>query len=87
MTRTILAIDTSTTVSVAVTAGPRWAMGGSDDPRGHTESVAPLVQGLLEQAGVTPADVTDVVVVPLTPGHSTTATIARLRDRTDRSPA
>lgn len=27
----------------------------------------------------------DVVVVPLTPGHSTTATIARLRDRPDRS--
>ena len=25
----------------------------------------------------------DVVVVPLTPGHSTTATIARLRDRVD----
>ena len=27
----------------------------------------------------------DVLVVPLTPGHSTTATIARLRDRVDHS--
>lgn len=29
----------------------------------------------------------DVVVVPLTPGHSTTSTLARLRDRTDAHPA
>jgi tRNA threonylcarbamoyl adenosine modification protein YeaZ len=62
MSRVVLAIDTSTAVSVAVSAGPDWAMGGSDDPRGHTESVAPLIEDLLRRAGVTPADVTDVVV-------------------------
>jgi tRNA threonylcarbamoyl adenosine modification protein YeaZ len=62
MSRVVLAIDTSTSVSVALSAGPDWAMGGSDDPRGHTESVAPLIQDLLGRAGVTPADVTDVVV-------------------------
>jgi tRNA threonylcarbamoyl adenosine modification protein YeaZ len=60
--RVVLAIDTSTSVSVAVSAGPDWAMGGSDDPRGHTENVAPLMHDLLARAGVTPADVTDVVV-------------------------
>ena len=62
MSRVVLAIDTSTSVSVCVSAGADWAMGGSDDPRGHTESVAPLVHDLLAKAGVTPADVTDVVV-------------------------
>jgi tRNA threonylcarbamoyl adenosine modification protein YeaZ len=62
MSRIVLAIDTSTSVSVAVSAGSRWAHGGSDDPRGHTESVAPLMRDLLANAGVTPADVTDVVV-------------------------
>lgn len=62
MTRVVLSIDTSTSVSVAVSAGSRWAFGGSDDPRGHTESVAPLIHHLLGDAGVTPADVTDVVV-------------------------
>jgi tRNA threonylcarbamoyl adenosine modification protein YeaZ len=62
MSRVVLAIDTSTSVSVAVSAGSRWAFGGSDDPRGHTESVAPLIHDLLGRAGVTPADVTDVVV-------------------------
>ena len=62
VSRVVLAIDTSTSVSVAVSAGSDWAMGGSDDPRGHTESVAPLIQDLLGRAGVTPADVTDVVV-------------------------
>lgn len=62
MSRIVLAIDTSTSVSVAVSAGPDWAVGGSDDPRGHTESVAPLIEDLLRRAGVTPADVTDVVV-------------------------
>jgi tRNA threonylcarbamoyl adenosine modification protein YeaZ len=62
MSRVVLAIDTSTSVSVAVSAGADGAMGGSDDPRGHTESVAPLIHDLLAKAGVTPADVTDVVV-------------------------
>lgn len=62
MSRLVLAIDTATSVSVAVSAGPDWAVGGSDDPRGHTESVAPLIEDLLRRAGVTPADVTDVVV-------------------------
>jgi tRNA threonylcarbamoyladenosine biosynthesis protein TsaB len=62
MSRVVLSIDTSTSVSVAVSAGSRWAFGGSDDPRGHTEHVAPLVQDLLGRAGLSPADVTDVVV-------------------------
>ena len=62
MSRVVLAIDTSTSVSVAVSAGADWAMGGSDDPRGHTESVAPLMRDLLARAGVSAADVTDVVV-------------------------
>ncbi|WP_457252768.1 tRNA (adenosine(37)-N6)-threonylcarbamoyltransferase complex dimerization subunit type 1 TsaB [Pedococcus sp. P5_B7] len=62
MTRVVLAIDTSTSVSVAVSTGADWAMGGSDDPRGHTESVAPLMRDLLARAGVSAADVTDVVV-------------------------
>jgi len=62
MTSVILAIDTSTAVSVAVSAGSRWASGGSDDPRGHAEHVAPLVHDLLAKAGVTAPEVTDVVV-------------------------
>ena len=62
MSRVVLAIDTSTSVSVAVSAGADWAMGWSDDPRGHTESVAPLMRDQLARAGVSAADVTDVVV-------------------------
>ena len=62
MTRRILSIDTSTAVSVAVHGGPDWAVAGTDDPRGHAEHVAPLVQQVLGRAGLTPADVTDVVV-------------------------
>ena len=62
MSRVVLAIDTSTSVSVNVSAGSRWAFGGSDDPRGHTESVAPLMRDLLAKAGVSSAEVTDVVV-------------------------
>lgn len=62
MSRVVLSIDTSTSVSVAVSAGPDWAMGGSDDPRGHTETVAPLIQDLLSRLGLGPSDVTDVVV-------------------------
>jgi tRNA threonylcarbamoyladenosine biosynthesis protein TsaB len=62
VTRRVLAIDTSTAVSVAVHGGDEWAVGGSDDPRAHTETVAPLVRELLDRAGMTPADVTDVVV-------------------------
>lgn len=62
MTRVVLGIDTSTSVSVAVIAGSRRASGGSDDPRGHTENVAPLMQDVLARAGLSPADVTDVVV-------------------------
>jgi tRNA threonylcarbamoyladenosine biosynthesis protein TsaB len=60
--RRILSIDTSTAVSVAAHGGSGWAVGGTDDPRGHTENVAPLVQRVLASAGLTPGDVTDVVV-------------------------
>jgi tRNA threonylcarbamoyl adenosine modification protein YeaZ len=62
MSRVVLSIDTSTSVSVAVSTGPDWAFGGSDDPRGHTETVAPLMRDLLAKCGVSPAEVTDVVV-------------------------
>lgn len=62
MSRVVLSIDTSTSVSVAVSVGSRWAFGGSDDPRGHTESVAPLMRDLMASAGVAPSDVTEVVV-------------------------
>jgi tRNA threonylcarbamoyladenosine biosynthesis protein TsaB len=62
MSRVILSIDTSTAVSVAVNAGGRWAVGGVEDPRGHTEHVAPLVERLLRQVGLAPGGVTDVVV-------------------------
>ncbi|SDP35915.1 tRNA threonylcarbamoyl adenosine modification protein YeaZ [Pedococcus dokdonensis] len=62
MSRVVLSIDTSTLVSVAVSTGPDWALGGSDDPRGHTETVAPLIHSQLSRLGLTPADVTDVVV-------------------------
>lgn len=60
--RRVLAIDTATAVSVAVGGGPTWAIGGADDPRGHTEHVAPLVDSLIRRAGLAPADLTDVVV-------------------------
>ena len=62
MSRVALSIDTSTSVSVAVSTGPDWAMGGSDDPRGHTETVAPLIHSQLSRLGLAPSDVTDVVV-------------------------
>lgn len=62
MSRVVLSIDTSTSVSVSVGAGADWAMGGSDDPRGHTETVAPLMHDVLDRLGLAPTDVTDVVV-------------------------
>jgi tRNA threonylcarbamoyladenosine biosynthesis protein TsaB len=62
MTRGILAIDTSTAVSVAVHGGSGWVVAGADDPRGHTERVAPLVQDVLGRAGLPAGEVTDVVV-------------------------
>ncbi|NYG07445.1 tRNA threonylcarbamoyl adenosine modification protein YeaZ [Phycicoccus badiiscoriae] len=62
MSRVVLSIDTSTSVRVAVSAGADWAQDGSDDPRGHTEAVAPLMRDLLARLGLAPTDVTDVVV-------------------------
>ena len=56
MNRCVLSIDTSTAVSVAAHGGSGWAVGGTDDPRGHTENVAPLVQRVLASAGLTPGD-------------------------------
>jgi len=60
----LLAIDTSTS---AITVALRDDDGNRSsatvlDPRGHTEHVAPLVERCLADAGVAPADVSDVVV-------------------------
>ena len=64
MSRVVLAIDTSTSaITVAVhgagSAGPPAVL---DDPRGHTEHLAPLMRALLATGRRHPGDVTDVVV-------------------------
>ncbi|HEY7717188.1 MAG TPA: tRNA (adenosine(37)-N6)-threonylcarbamoyltransferase complex dimerization subunit type 1 TsaB [Pedococcus sp.] len=60
----LLAIDTSTTaVTVALHDGSRVVAERSTlDARRHTEHVAPGVEGVLQDAGVAPGDVTDVAV-------------------------
>jgi len=59
----LLAIDTSTSaITVSAHGGPDWATASVLDARAHAEHVAPLVERVLGQAGLTPADITDVVV-------------------------
>lgn len=60
----LLAMDTSTSaITVAVHDGSTvLAEAGHIDARAHTEHLAPLIVSTLAEAGVTPADVTDVAV-------------------------
>lgn len=60
----LLAMDTSTSaITVAVHDGSRVLVERSViDARAHTEHLAPLVTGVLDAAGLAPADVTDVAV-------------------------
>ena len=60
----ILGIDTSTSaIGVGLSDGDR-VLGAAHriDARGHTEHLAPLLEGLLADTGATPRDLTDVVV-------------------------
>jgi tRNA threonylcarbamoyl adenosine modification protein YeaZ len=60
----LLAMDTSTSaITVAVHDGERALVERAVlDARAHTEHLAPLVDGALVEAGVRPADVTDIAV-------------------------
>lgn len=60
----LLAIDTSTSaIAVALHDGVRaLAQRSTIDARRHTETVAPSIQAVLAESGLSPADVTDVVV-------------------------
>lgn len=59
----ILAIDTSSAISVAICAqGAVLASAHTFEPRGHAELLAGLVARALGEAGASPAEVTEVVV-------------------------
>ncbi|WP_449277809.1 tRNA (adenosine(37)-N6)-threonylcarbamoyltransferase complex dimerization subunit type 1 TsaB [Leucobacter sp. GX24907] len=63
----LLAIDTSmhTSVSLRLTGGTlpdAGATRSNSDPRGHAESIGPMLSEVFELSGATPADVTGVVV-------------------------
>jgi tRNA threonylcarbamoyladenosine biosynthesis protein TsaB len=60
----ILAIDSSAGTSVALVSmeGVTRHEASSDNPRGHAEVVGNLIDEVLESAGVTPADLTAVVM-------------------------
>ncbi len=60
----ILGLDTSTAaISVALHDGRETVTKASvEDPRGHTERLAPLVADVLAAAGATPGDLTGVAV-------------------------
>lgn len=60
----LLALDTSTSaITAAVHDGERVLAAGSVlDARRHTEHLAPLVERVLAEAGLAPADLTDVAV-------------------------
>ena len=60
----ILAIDTSTSaIAVGLTDGSGHTTSAARvDPRGHTEHLAPLVVQVLAEAGVTPEELTGIVV-------------------------
>ena len=60
----ILGIDTSTSaIGVGLSDGEQ-VLGAAHriDARGHTEYLAPLLEGLLADTGATPRDLTDIVV-------------------------
>jgi len=60
----ILGIDTSTSaIGVGLSDGEE-VLGAAHrvDPRGHTEHLAPLLAGLLDEVGVAPRDLTGIVV-------------------------
>ncbi len=59
----LLAIDTSTTaITVAVHDGSRTlAEATTLDARGHAEHLAPGITQVLDEAGLTPSDLTDIV--------------------------
>jgi tRNA threonylcarbamoyl adenosine modification protein YeaZ len=60
----LLAVDTSTSAITVALRGDDGIRSSATilDARGHTEHVSPLVRRCLDEAGVVPADVTDVVV-------------------------
>ncbi len=60
----VLAVDTATSrLVVGIVAGGRTvAERSSDRPRGHAEVLVPLILGCLDDAGLTRADLTAVVV-------------------------
>jgi tRNA threonylcarbamoyladenosine biosynthesis protein TsaB len=59
----LLALDTSAAVGVALHDGERvLASRAEDDPRRHTELLAPAVREVLAEAGIARADVTAVAV-------------------------
>jgi len=71
----VVVFEQGTPLGLITLLGPDVLVKGGD----YTESTivgAPLVRA---RGG-------DVLVVPLTPGHSTTSTVARLDARTDSSP-
>lgn len=59
----VLALDTSAAVAVSLVSddGARLASRTSDERRRHAESLAPLIEEVLAQAGIEPSDLTAVV--------------------------
>ena len=59
----VLALDTSAAVAVSLVSddGARLASRTSDERRRHAESLAPLIEEVLAEAGVEPSDLTAVV--------------------------
>lgn len=67
----VLGVDTSTTVNVGLARGAEvLARGTVTDPMAHVEQLTPLIERCLTEAGVTPRDLS-VVVVGLGPGPFT----------------
>ncbi|GAB2684722.1 tRNA (adenosine(37)-N6)-threonylcarbamoyltransferase complex dimerization subunit type 1 TsaB [Thalassiella azotivora] len=78
----LLALDTSSAVSAAVHDGTRLLAGRTvHDPRRHAELLAPAVQDVLAEAGVTRRDLTHVVA-GTGPGPFTGLRVALVSART-----
>jgi tRNA A37 threonylcarbamoyladenosine modification protein TsaB len=59
----ILGIDTATEVQVGLADGSRVLSSVSyDDPRRHVEQLAPLIEQVLGEAGITPSQLTKIIV-------------------------